>query len=97
MSTYYPPAYAPTDSSPSNDVLALRQEVYDLRQRLAALENEARTRPMTPVTGLTSPNFFKRAFTAWGYVFVASLVINMVLFGCFFAFVMVGVLSMPNV
>jgi hypothetical protein len=39
---------------------------------------------MLPKSGLLSPNFMQRAFTVWGYYFVAQLIISLVLFCIFF-------------
>jgi hypothetical protein len=47
---------------------------------------------IAPRTGLSSPDFIKRAFSVWGHNFVASLIINIV-FGVIYFVIVVLILG----
>jgi hypothetical protein len=67
------------------------KRIHDLEQANAELVSEVKKRfvskaelPVTisnviPKSGLFSPSFLQRAFSVWGYHFVAQLLINIVL------------------
>jgi hypothetical protein len=75
------------------------KRIRDLEQANAALISEVKKRfvsknefaqsmdQIAPRTGLTSPDFMKRAFSVWGHHFVAQLIINIVIGVIYFVIV----------
>ena len=64
------------------------QEVANLMARVQQLELLVASKggSSTPTSGMMSPNFLTRAFSAWGHVFVANLLISLVI-GCVFGLI----------
>ncbi len=75
------------------DLLALRDEIRTLKNRVEKLESTYAVAPRLPQTGLIADSFLRRSFTVWGHSFVASMIImipfyiimGMLLFIGFFA------------
>lgn len=76
-------------------IFDLYEKIFTLETKVKVLEDQlARSnqqvfelsgrRPDLPESGLLSKNFWVRAFTAWGHVFVAQLVISAVVGLVFF-------------
>jgi len=62
-------------------IAVLEQEDRTIKGAINEVNNNLQTNNQSvdlPATGLLSHNFFTRAFTVWGYYFVASLIIGLV-------------------
>lgn len=93
----------PAPNLPGNE-LALQRQVSDLTMQNQQLQQQlghmasriATLESRQPNTSLLSPNFLTRAFSIWGYNFVASLMIGVVVWCITFAILMAAGVSLGS-